>query len=57
MKVVRRTASKVAKSPTLTRKLARPSAKAKSLVKKAGVGGKGRSYVIQGPTRITISAA
>lgn len=55
-KVVRKTASKVAKSPTLTRKLARPSAKAKRMVKKAGVAGK-RSYVIQGPTRITISAA
>jgi hypothetical protein len=55
-KVVRKTASKVARSPTLTRKLARPSPKAKSMVKKAGVGGK-RSYVIQGPTRITISAA
>lgn len=57
LKVVRRTASKVAKSPTLTRKLARPSRKAKSVVKRAGVAGSGRSYVIQGPTRITISAA
>lgn len=57
LKVVRRTTNKVAKSPTLTRKLARPSAKAKRTVKKAGVAGKGRSYVIQGPTRITISAA
>ena len=57
LKVVRRTANKVAKSPTLTRKLAKPSAKAKRTVKKAGADGKGRSYVIQGPTRITISAA
>lgn len=56
-KAVRRTASKVAKSPMLTRKLAKPSMKAKRTVAKAGVAGKGRSYVIQGPTRITISAA
>jgi len=63
LKVVRRTANKVAQSPTLTRKLARPSPKAKMVVKRAGVAGvlrghsHGRSYVIQGPTRITISAA
>jgi hypothetical protein len=56
-KVVRRTASKVAASPALTRKLARPSPKAKRTVQMARVGGKGRSYVVQGPTRITISAA
>ncbi|MCG7981949.1 MAG: DUF5102 domain-containing protein [Candidatus Thiodiazotropha lotti] len=57
LKVVRRTANKVAKSPALTRKLAKPSVKAKRTVKKAGADGKGRSYVIQGPARITISAA
>lgn len=54
-KVVRRTAAKVAKSPSLTRKLARPSAKAKRLVRMAASKAP-RSYVIQGPTRITISA-
>lgn len=55
-KVVRRTAAKVAKSPALTRKLARPSATAKRLVRMT-VPKTARSYVIQGPTRITISAA
>ncbi len=56
-KVVRRTASKVASSPKLTRRLARPSIKAKQTVAKAKAGGKGRSYVIPGPARITITAA
>ncbi len=55
-KVVRRTAAKVAKSPTLTRKLARPSATTKRLVRKAASKA-ARSYVIQGPARVTISAA
>jgi hypothetical protein len=54
-KVLRRTAAKVAKSPGLTRKLARPSPVAKRLVGSVAPGG--RSYVIPGPTRITISAA
>lgn len=56
-KVVRRTAAKVARSPTLTRKLAKPSAKAKRIVRKAKVSVKPRSYTIPGPARITITAA
>jgi hypothetical protein len=57
-KVVRRTAAKVARSPALTRKLARPSPTAKRLMRKAGVKGRGYgSYVIPGPARVTITAA
>ncbi len=55
-KVVKNTAKKVAASPSLTRKLAKPKAKAVGMVRKAKVAG-GKSYVIPGPTRITISAA
>ncbi len=56
-KVVQRTAAKVAKSPTMTRKLSKPSPKAKRTVRKvvAGKAG-GRSYTIAGPARITITA-
>jgi hypothetical protein len=60
VKVLRRTAAKVAKSPTLVRKLSRPNPAAKRLVRAAAVSGGGlapRSYVIPGPARITISAA
>lgn len=59
-KAVKRTAAKVARSPALTRKLAKPSVMAKRRVAKAtqgGMGRGGRSYVISGPTRITISQA
>jgi hypothetical protein len=64
VKVVRRTAAKVAKSPMLARKLSRPNPAAKRIVRAAGVGGglgggavAPRSFVIPGPARITISAA
>lgn len=53
-KVVRRTAAKVARSPSLTRKLARPSPAAKRLVRSVG-GGAPRSFMIPGPARITVS--
>jgi len=53
-KVIKRAALKVARSPEMTRKLSRPSAKAKRLVKNAGVG-KMRTITIPGPARITIS--
>jgi hypothetical protein len=59
VKVVRRTAAKVATSPALTRKLARPSPSAKRRVKlvvrRSLV--RPRSYVIPGPARITITGA
>jgi hypothetical protein len=56
-RVVRRTAAKVARSPRLARKLARPSPKARRIVRKAKVAVKPRSYVLPGPARITITAA
>jgi hypothetical protein len=57
-KAVRRTAAKVARSPALTRKLAKPSVMAKRRVAKATKAAKmARSYTIPGPARITISAA
>lgn len=56
-KVVKNAAKKVAASANLTRKLAKPKAKAIAMVRKANVTGGGKSYVIPGPTRITISAA
>ena len=52
-KIVKNTAIKVAKSPTLTRKLAKPSVKAKIAVKKVA---KARSYTIAGPAKITVTA-
>lgn len=52
-KVVKKVANKVAKSPTMAKKLSRPSMKAKRMVKKAGI--KMRSYTLPGPARITIS--
>ncbi len=52
-KIVKNTAIKVAKSPTLTRKLAKPSVKAKIAAKKVV---KARSYTIPGPARITVTA-
>lgn len=52
--IVKRSAMKVAKSPAMTRKLARPSAKAKMAAKQVV---KARSYTIPGPARITITAA
>ncbi|MCF6147055.1 MAG: hypothetical protein E3K37_00170 [Candidatus Kuenenia sp.] len=56
-KIVARTAAKVAKSPKLTRKLSRPSPKAKRIIRRV-VGKKmGRSYVLKGPVRITISGS
>lgn len=51
--IVKRTAMKVAKSPTMTRKLAKPSVKAKMAAKKVV---KGKSYTIPGPAKITITA-
>jgi hypothetical protein len=63
VKVLRRTAAKVAKSPALTRRLARPNPAARRIVHSvAGVGTMGaltapRTYVLSGPARITISAA
>ncbi len=51
--IVKRSAVKVAKSPTLTRKLAKPSMKAKIAAKKVV---KARSYTIPGPAKITITA-
>lgn len=51
--IVKRSAIKVAKSPTLTRKLATPSMKAKIAAKKVI---KARSYTIPGPAKITITA-
>ena len=52
-KIVKNTAIKVAKSPTLTRKLAKPSVKAKIAAKKVA---KARSYTIAGPAKITVTA-
>lgn len=51
--IVKRSAIKVAKSPTLTRKLAKPSMKAIIAAKKVV---KARSYTIPGPAKITITA-
>jgi len=51
--IVKSTAMKVAKSPTMTRKLAKPSAKAKMLAKTVV---KAKSYTIPGPAKITITA-
>jgi hypothetical protein len=51
--IVKRTAAKVAKSATLTRKLAKPSVKAKMAARKVV---KGKSYTIPGPAKITITA-
>lgn len=61
-KVVKAAAKKVARSKALTARLAKPKMKAVATVKKAGVAKPaasaiGRSYVIPGPARITISAA
>ncbi|WP_299822738.1 hypothetical protein [uncultured Jannaschia sp.] len=60
-KLVKASAQKVARSTSLTRKLAKPKRKAMAQVKKASVArpsrGSGRSYVIPGPARITITAA
>ena len=57
--VVKSAARKVAASPTLTRKLARPTPQALRIVKKSGAAkaGGSRSFIIQGPARITITAA
>jgi hypothetical protein len=56
-KVVKRAAAKVARSPAMLNKLARPSAKAKQLVREAaaGAGGKTRTLTLKGPARITIA--
>lgn len=54
-KVVKRAAAKVARSPSMTRKLARPSPKAKVLVKKVVLRTR-RSFTIPGPARITVTA-
>ncbi len=51
--IVKRSAMKVAKSPAMTRKLAKPSVKAKIAAKQVV---KNKSYTIPGPARITISA-
>jgi hypothetical protein len=58
-KVVKAAALKVARSPAMTRKLARPKMKAVSTVRKSGAAKSpmGRSFTIPGPARITISAA
>lgn len=50
--IVKRTATKVAKSPAMTRKLAKPSPKAKRVARKIF---KSRSYTIPGPARISIT--
>lgn len=56
--VVRRTAAKVAASPGLVRKLARPSPAGVRLVRTLGHNGTAtRSFVIPGPARISISVA
>ncbi|MDR4508928.1 MAG: hypothetical protein MRJ65_11965 [Candidatus Brocadiaceae bacterium] len=56
-KIVTRTAAKVAKSPKLTKKLSRPSPKAKRIIKRV-VGKKmARSYLLKGPVRISISGS
>jgi hypothetical protein len=61
VKAVRRTAGKVARSPALTRKLARPSPVARQRVaiatRTTATPARSRSFIIQGPARITISAA
>lgn len=59
VKAVRRTAAKVARSPALTRKLARPSPIARQRVAIATrmTPTRPRSFIIQGPARITITAA
>jgi hypothetical protein len=57
-KLVKRAAAKVARSPALTQKLARPSARAKALVA-GGTAMQGpgqRTITIRGPARLTISA-
>lgn len=51
--IVKRTAMKVAKSPAMTRKLAKPSAKAKRVTRSLV---KSKSYTIPGPARISITA-
>ena len=52
-----RAAAKVASSPALTRKLARPSASARRIVQAVGGrAGQSLSYTITGPARITITA-
>lgn len=56
--VVKAAARKVAASPSLTRKLARPSPKAVATVRKSGAAKAGaRTFTIPGPARITITAA
>jgi hypothetical protein len=61
VKAVRRTAAKVARSPALTRKLARPSPIARQRVaivaRTMPAPTRPRSFIIQGPARITIAAA
>ncbi len=53
--VVKKTAAKVARSSTLTRKLAKPTRTGKRAVRKA-MGGRGtRSFTIPGPSRVTVS--
>ena len=54
-KIVRRTAVKVARSPGMTRRLSRPSPKARRLVRRVAV--RVRSYTLPGRTRITIAPA
>ncbi len=54
-KVMKRTAAKVARSPAMTRKLARPSPKAKEAVRRTAR--RVRTYTISGPARITITSA
>ncbi|MEY6431836.1 hypothetical protein ABC977_05360 [Thioalkalicoccus limnaeus] len=60
VKAVRRTTAKVARSPALTRKLARPSPTARQRVAvatRSSTSTRPRSFTIQGPARITITAA
>jgi hypothetical protein len=57
-KVVKAAAYRVAASPSMTRRLARPSPRAVSAVRKSGMSKVGsRSFRIPGPARITITAA
>jgi hypothetical protein len=57
-KVVKAAANRVAASPSMTRRLARPSPRAVSAVRKSGMSKVGsRSFRIPGPARITITAA
>lgn len=54
-KIVLRTAAKVARSPALTRRLCKPSRRGRRFIKRPTMRRAIRSYMMSGPTRITIS--